>query len=221
MDSPARAGGILDTAAERILRSIGWPSKGRRVSPRSWSLVDVKAIMNRSTLPAVLLVSFSWLQACAAEDQPTERPAARSYKKGVLIKFEGIILPQLERFTNRKLDQAQQLGADLVILEIDSPGGALEATFNLVARLRDINWAHTVAYIPNEALSGAAIVALACDEILMDPQARLGDAGPIFQGPDALFRHAPEKIRSDLALRVRDLASAKGVHRHWPRPWST
>ena len=86
----------------------------------------------------------------------------------------------------------------------------MEATFNLVARLRDINWAHTVAYVPDEALSGAAIVALACDEILMDPQARLGDAGPIFQGPDALFRHAPEKIRSDLALRMRDLASATG-----------
>ena len=40
--------------------------------------------------------------------------------------------------------------------------------------------------------------------------AHLGDAGPIFQGEDALFRHAPEKIRSELALRVRDLAEATG-----------
>ena len=38
----------------------------------------------------------------------------------------------------------------------------------------------------------------------------MGDAGPVFQGPDALFRHAPEKIRSDLCCRVRDLAIAKG-----------
>ena len=32
---------------------------------------------------------------------------------------------------------------------------------------------------------------------------------PIFLGEDFLFKHAPEKIRSDLALRVRILAEAK------------
>ena len=127
-----------------------------------------------------------------------------------MIVVDGIILPQLERYVNRKLDQSQKLGADLVILEINSPGGELDATLNLADRLRKLSWAHTVAYVPEEALSGAAILALACDEIVMGPRARLGDAGPIFQGPDALFRHAPEKIRSDLALRVRDLATAKG-----------
>ena len=39
--------------------------------------------------------------------------------------------------------------------------------------------AHTVAYIPANAISGAAIVSLGCDEILMAPHARIGDAGPI------------------------------------------
>ncbi len=73
-----------------------------------------------------------------------------------------------------------------------------------------MNWAHTVAYVPREALSGAAIISLACDEIVIAPQARLGDAGPIVLGRDRLFRYAPEKIRSDLARRVRDLASATG-----------
>jgi membrane-bound serine protease (ClpP class) len=81
---------------------------------------------------------------------------------------------------------------------------------NIADRLRNLSWARTVAFVPREALSGAAIAALGCDEIIMSPEARLGDAGPIFQGEDALFRHAPEKIRSDLARRVRDLAEAKG-----------
>ncbi len=146
--------------------------------------------------------------AAAAQDQAPQAP--RQYSQGVLIPVEGAILPRLERFVNRKLDESQQRGADLVILEIDSPGGAVDVTLNLAARLTELSWAHTVAYIPDEALSGAAILALACDEIVMGPRARLGDAGPIFQGPDALFRHAPEKIRSDLARRVRDLATAKG-----------
>ncbi len=137
-------------------------------------------------------------------DQP------RAYRKAVLIRFEGTITPLLEHFIYRKLDQAKALEADLVIIEMDSPGGYLETSLNLADRFLELDWAHTVAFVPREALSGAAIAALGCDEIVMAPVAHLGDAGPIFQGEDALFRHAPEKIRSELALRVRDLAEATG-----------
>jgi membrane-bound serine protease (ClpP class) len=127
-----------------------------------------------------------------------------------LIRFEGPITPLLEQYFYRKLDLAQRRKADVVVVEIESPGGFLDASLKIAERLRDLRWARTVAFVPREALSGAAITALACDDIVMAPDARLGDAGPIFQGEDALFRHAPEKIRSDLARRVRDLAEAKG-----------
>ena len=169
--------------------------------------------MKRHLLIPWIVVLCGHLAAADQDNDQDQVPQARpprQYTQGVVITVEGVILPQLERFVNRKLDESQQLGADLVILEIDSPGGALDVTLNLAARLHELSWAHTVAYVPDEALSGAAILALACDEIVMGARARLGDAGPIFQGPDALFRHAPEKIRSDLALRVRDLATAKG-----------
>ena len=141
---------------------------------------------------------------CAAEDPPAE------YSSGVLIRFEGPITPMLQGYLFRKLDEAEHRGEDLVIIEIDSPGGYLDASLAIAKRLRDIEWARTVAYVPNQALSGAAIVALGCDEIIMDPDAKLGDAGPIFQGDDFQFHYAPEKIRSDLAQDVRDLAAKKG-----------
>lgn len=164
--------------------------------------------MNRRVLSLVLVAFVGVPFARAA--RPDEAPPARTFRKGVVIRVEGIILPQLERYASRKIDQARGLGADLLILEIDSPGGALEVTLELADRLRELEWAHSVAYVPKEALSGAAILALACDDIMVGPRARFGDAGPVFQGPDALFRHAPEKIRSDLALRVRELAAARG-----------
>ena len=62
-----------------------------------------------------------------------------------------------------------------------------------------------MAFVPREAISGAAIAALGCDEILMRPDALIGDAGPIIQGEDSLFRHAPEKIRDYLVQRMRAL----------------
>ena len=80
----------------------------------------------------------------------------------------------------------------------------------MAERIRSVDWAHTVAFIPREAISGAAIVALACDEILMAPEARLGDAGQIMLGEDNAFRYVPEKERSLLARQVRDLAEATG-----------
>ncbi len=149
---------------------------------------------------------FCWSVLAADPEDPAGRPAANP-QKVALIQFEGMIHPLSEHYFYRQLDKAKSLGVDVVVVEIDSPGGFVDSSVNLAARLRDVSWAKTVAYIPREALSGAAIMALGCDEIIMHPQARIGDAGPIFQGEDALFRHAPEKIRSDLVRQVRDLAT--------------
>lgn len=152
------------------------------------------------------MLAALWVGASTALAQPEQK----HYDHAVIIPLDGPITPMLEKFLFRRLDAAQSEGADLVIIEIDSPGGLLEESFNIAERLRSIDWATTVAYVPVQALSGAAIAALGCDEIVMHPHARMGDAGPIFLAEDALFRHAPEKLVSDLAVRMRRLAESTG-----------
>jgi membrane-bound serine protease (ClpP class) len=95
------------------------------------------------------------------------------------------------------------------VLEIDSPGGYLNDSREIAETLRDLTWAHTVAYVPHEALSGAAFIALGCDEIILQPTARLGDIGVIFLDADFLFKYAPEKVRSPVATELQILAIAK------------
>ena len=63
--------------------------------------------------------------------------------------------PMMRQYLWRKLDEARQYGADLLIVEIDSPGGTVDDSFKIAERLRDIDWARTVAYVPREAISGA------------------------------------------------------------------
>jgi len=153
------------------------------------------------------LTAGVWLfmvPAFAADDAP------KQYSSGVLIRLEGPVTPMLEQYLSRKLNVAEEEGRDLVIIEIDSPGGFVESSIAVAERLRDVGWAHTVAYVPREAISGAAIAALGCDEIIMAPNARFGDVGAIYQGEDSQFRYAPEKIRDYLAQTIRDLAEAKG-----------
>lgn len=140
--------------------------------------------------------------------QPDRQKPAR---KIVLIQFGTPenpleISPFSEAFFVRKLAKAEEMGADVVVVEIDSPGGYVDSSVSLAVTLRDTTWATTVAYIPREALSGAAIMSLGCDQILMNKNAYIGDAGPIFMDENFLFRHAPEKIRSDLVTKVRGLA---------------
>ncbi len=126
------------------------------------------------------------------------------------IEFRGMITPLSQALLLRKLERAKAMGAETVVIEIDSPGGMLVSSVEIAEHLAKIDWARTIAFVPREAISGAAIFSLACDEIVLLPSARIGDAGPIIEGEDARFRDAPEKVVSYLARVVRDLASAKG-----------
>lgn len=156
----------------------------------------------------------------AAEQPPAEPPpgdaeaaAAKQYAHAVVIRFEGMIHRMLEEYLYRKLDAAAALDPkpDLIVIEIDSPGGDAEASFRIAERLRDLNWAHTVAYIPENAYSGAAVVALGCDEIVMGESGRLGDVGVIFFDEESeAMRYVPEKLLSAWVPRIRGLAEAKG-----------
>ncbi len=163
-------------------------------------------------LPFLFCMNWSITVSCADVAGPVANlpDAKKSYSTPVIIHFDGVIAGRLEHYFHRKIDEALAAKADLLIVQIDSPGGRLDTTFEIAQRLRELKHLRTVAYIPHEAISGAAIVSLACDEIVMHPSARLGDCGPIFLDQDFMFRHAPEKVRSDLAVQVRELAARHG-----------
>ncbi len=134
---------------------------------------------------------------------PRQRPAANvTYTKPIRIKLEGMITILTHEYMKRQLDRAKELGADLVIVEIDSPGGDAQSSIDIAEDLAAIKWARTVAYVEKQAISGGAFVALGCEEIVLSPTARIGDAGPIVMGADSQFRHAPEKNRQ-LPSRLR------------------
>lgn len=86
-----------------------------------------------------------------------------------------------------KIDQAQRMidnavrqrSANFLCVWIDSPGGSPADSIRLANYLADLSpgKVRTVAYIPSQARSDAALVALACDQVVMTPAAVLGGAG--------------------------------------------
>lgn len=147
----------------------------------------------------------------AAEAQAGVKPA----KKIAIIAFGNAdspmeIGPYSESYLNRKLERAKQLGADVVVIEMDSPGGYLDEGLSMAGTLRDLDWAKTVAFVPRQSLSAGSFLCLACDEVLVAKNGFIGDAGPIFLDENFMFQHASEKVRSDLAAKIRKLAEDGG-----------
>jgi membrane-bound serine protease (ClpP class) len=128
------------------------------------------------------------------------------FRHAHILPVKGVVDPLLSEYVRRQLEELREEKVDLLVLEIDSPGGVLDSMDEIIQALDDFPQATKVAYIRREALSAAAILSLACDKIIFSSEARFGDAGPIVLGPDGAFRHADAKIRSDLVARVRILA---------------
>jgi membrane-bound ClpP family serine protease len=78
-----------------------------------------------------------------------------------------------------RLQEAVDNGANFLCLQIDSPGGSPEQSLVLASWLAGLDPARvrTVAYVPRQARGDAALVALACDELVLGPQAVLGGEG--------------------------------------------
>src|SRR5580692_11725428 len=173
---------------------------------RSLGVLTVQTIEQRGEL-----VDVYNLPREALRDDPTsgEKPRVQ------LIKVEGVVDSVLEAFIERQIDRAVTAGVNTLIFEIDSPGGGLLQSTNLANAIAELDpkKIRTIAYVPKgkQALSGAAIIALGCDEIYMDREAlTIGDAEPIELRTGHQFEHVPEKILSNLREVLKILATRKG-----------
>lgn len=146
------------------------------------------------------------------EAPPAAPPAAlpaKQYQRPFLIPMEGVIDGYLHFTMMKRIDEAIEGGADLIVVRIDSPGGLVEESRMIAHTLRDLN-CETVAWIPERALSGAAMVSLGCDRIIMHPSARLGDVGVVELGPGGQMSNAEAKVVSEVVAIMRELANVHG-----------
>lgn len=99
--------------------------------------------------------------------------------KGVQVSLKGVIGPDAVTRVRSRIDRAVSDGANFICLTIESAGGDPAQSLVLANWLAGLDPARvrTVAWIPSEARGDAALVAFACDEIVMRPAAVLGGDG--------------------------------------------
>jgi len=128
-----------------------------------------------------------------------------------MIRIQGVIDTMYEEYLHRQIERQISNGTNMLIFEVDSPGGMLEPCVRLAEIFASCSdrKVRTVVYVPRQAISGGAIVSFGCDEIYMHSDALIGDAQPIEVRPGEAFNRVSEKIVSKVAQDMKVIAERK------------
>lgn len=139
-----------------------------------------------------------------------EDPTLGEGRRAVRVDLAGPIKAEIVNWVERGIrDKIEQHGVNFVCLTINSSGGSPSDSIRLALYLASLDpgEVRTVAFIDSEARSDAALIALACDQLVMTDSAVLG--GP---GSRRIIRRRLDTLRD----QVRNLAEAK--QRGWSLP---
>ncbi len=93
----------------------------------------------------------------------------------VVIPLSGMVGDGWEHSIKRRLREAKELKAALLIFEIDTYGGKLMSAFEISNTLFDLREPRTVVFINRKAISAGAFIAVAAHEIIMRRGSTFGD----------------------------------------------
>jgi membrane-bound serine protease (ClpP class) len=135
------------------------------------------------------------------------RIASQDVDAGVYrVPIHGVIERGIAPFLARSIREAESTGARAVILDIETPGGRVDAAQIMVDAIRDAD-VPVYAFVNHRAFSAGALIALATDGIWMRPGSVMGAATPITGEGEK----ASEKIVSAMRSEMRALAEDLGL----------
>lgn len=126
-------------------------------------------------------------------------------KKVLVMEIKDVIDPRMHRYVDLALMEANQIKADIVIIEMDTYGGVLTDAKEIVDKIMHFKnpvW----VYINSDAASAGALISIACDSIYMSPGASIGAATVV----DGEGQKAPDKYQSYMRSIMRSTAEENG-----------
>jgi membrane-bound serine protease (ClpP class) len=155
----------------------------------------------------------SLIEEPAVESEDMSAPDGHSMEKTVdkvvVVPVEGTVNSAMAAFISRVLRDEKQGSGTVFILEMDTFGGEVDAAFQIVDTLVNVREATTIAYVKTKAISAGALIALACDRMIMKNSTTIGDVAPLTVsngGPKMLG----EKFQSPIRAKFRTLAKKNG-----------
>jgi membrane-bound serine protease (ClpP class) len=150
-------------------------------------------------------------------DQSSGDPVSGS---GVsVISVSGTIGPTSTQYIKRGLKESRERGDQLLVIELDTPGGLLTSTQEIVQELLGSSHPIAVYVTPEGANAGSAgtFITLAAHIAAMSPATNIGAASPVSMGGAEMDSVSQKKIFNFSESYIETIADRRGRNTEWAR----
>ena len=137
---------------------------------------------------------------------------------GVLVAtISGSINPVSAEYLVSAIERAEEEGAALLVVELDTPGGLDSSMRQMVREIlrTDVPVAVYVSPSGARAASAGVLVTIASDVAAMATGTNIGAAHPVSMGGGQMDNTMAKKVENDAATYARSLAEKKGRNGDW------
>jgi membrane-bound serine protease (ClpP class) len=173
----------------------------------------------------LLIIAGAFVLAMAADTKKTTKvdkpapPAAVSVpsaKKIHLIEIDAPITPVVAEYIIKSIDRASRANAEALIIQLNTPGGLVDSTQQIVMKMM-ASAVPTVVYVAPSgarAASAGVFITLAANIAAMAPTTHIGAAHPV-QMQGKMDKTMEKKVVNDLAAMMRGIAEKRGRNAKW------
>lgn len=164
-----------------------------------------------NSLNARLLTCVFFLAVCLI---PIGAPGAgaQAAREVLLLETQGPLTPAMVEYVGRGISQAQERGAEALVIQIDTPGGSVDLMNRIVQLIRSSEVPVIVYVAPPGAIAGSAgtVITLAGHVAVMAPETAIGAASPVGGLGEDLGETIEIKQKEILKATIRGLAERRG-----------
>jgi len=163
-------------------------------------------------LPRAARIALAALLLLAGLALGVRTAAAQGGGEVVVVDLDGAIDRVTARFLSRALDDAAERGAELVVVRLDTPGGLLDATRDMVADIfaSPVPVVIYVAPAGAQAASAGTFIVAAGGVAAMAPATNVGAAAVVGAQGEDLPETMSDKATKDAAAFLRGIAQDRG-----------
>ena len=163
-------------------------------------------ILNMKRTGFVLVVSLLFILIIESAFAQDAAPTA------LVLNAEGPITPPMLEYLVRGVEAAERRQAEVLIIELNTPGGDLGSATNIIQLFRSSRVPIVVFIKPNGAMAGSAgaIISMAAHAVAMAPETAIGAASPISGSGQDLTETLEAKTKEIMRAQIRPLVSRRG-----------
>ena len=128
------------------------------------------------------------------------------------FRVDDTIQPASQSFIARMINEAERDGRDLVVMELDTPGGLLESTRGITSTITGSKVPVAILVAPGgaQAASAGFFILMSADIAAMTPGTNTGAAHPVGGKGEDIGEHMNAKVTNDASAMIRALAEGRG-----------